>query len=83
MGENDLPVTWLSPDSSKAEDQNQYRVDKKHAVKLCKQTDHMFSWAYIHASGVDLKTSVRLYMLRSEHTDGEALCVGVIAKRKV
>ena len=83
MGENDLLVTWLSPDSSKTEDQNQYRVDKKRAVKRCKQTDHMFSWAYIHASGVNLKTTVRLYMLRSEHRDGEALCVGVIAKSKV
>jgi hypothetical protein len=83
MGENDPPDTWLSPVSSKRVNKSQYRVDKKRAVKRCKQTDHMYSWAYIHASGENLKTPVRLYTWQSEHRNGEALCVGVIAKSKV
>jgi hypothetical protein len=62
MGKKDPPDTRLSPDSSKTENQNQFHVDKKRAVRRCKQTDHMYSGAYIHASGVNLKTSGRLYM---------------------
>jgi len=62
MGENDPPDTWLSLDSWKTEIQNHYRVDKNRAVERCKQTDHIYSEAYIHASGINLKTSVRLYV---------------------
>jgi hypothetical protein len=62
MGENDPPDTWLRLDSWKTENQNHYRVDKSRAVTRCKQTDHIYSGAYIHASGINLKTSVRLFV---------------------
>jgi len=63
MGENDPPDTWLSPDSSKLENQNQYRVDKKRSVKGCKQTDHVYGWSGVYAClRSSVKMSVRLYM---------------------
>jgi len=43
MGENDPPDTWLSPVSSKTENQNQYRVDKKRAVKGCKAVSRLIT----------------------------------------